>query len=364
MTSKLSYITLFICCLSLALTGCSDQQTTHPERKTIVDAVFASGHITTSDEYLVTANAEGYLRKSFVQEGDSVSEGMPLFQLSGAIQSAQLDIAQSNYRDAQRKVQPDSPQLLQAKLQIEQAENQLELDRKNIERYAELVKTEAVSQLEYEKAKLQYESSKKNVEMLEKSLTDLRHSLELNLQNAKNQLEIQRENNQDYVLSAATKGKVLNVYKKQGELVRRGETIAQIGGGSIIIKLYVAEEDIDKITLGQEAVISLNTHPNRTYRAVISNIYPAFDQQEQSFIVEARFSDAPQTVFPGTQLQANIIIRQKQNALVIPSVYLMEGDSVWTRSGKKIAVGTGIQNTEWVEITGGLDTSNTIMLKP
>lgn len=363
MKIHLLYFILFVCCLSFAFTGCSDKQTTRPERKTIVDAVFASGHITMSDEYLVTSYAEGYLQQSYVQEGDSVNPGMPLFQLSSDVQSANLEIADANFRDAKRKAQPGSPELMQAKLQVEQAQQQLELDRKNLDRYAELVTTEAVSQLEYEKAQLQHESSQKNVEILEKSLADLQHALELNLLNAKKQRDIQRENSHDYVLSAATNGQVLNVFKEQGELVRRGESIAQIGGGETLIKLFIAENDINTIVLGQKAVISLNTNPERTYKANISKIYPAFNEQEQSFIVEAQFSDDLQTLFPGTQLQANIIIQQKEDVLVIPLVYLMEGDTVLSRTGNKIPVKTGIKNTEWVEIMAGIDTTNTIMLK-
>ena len=358
-----SYFLLFVCCLNFAFTGCSDKQTTRPERKTIVDAVFASGHITTSDEYLVTPYAEGYLQQSYVQEGDSVASGMPLFQLTSDVQSANLEIAEANYRDAKRKAQADSPELQQAKLQVEQAQKQLDLDRKNLDRYSELVTTEAVSQLDYEKAQLEHESSQKNVEILEKSLADLQYAFELNLLNVKKKLDIQRESSHDYVLSASTNGQVLNVFKRQGELVRRGETIAQIGGGETLIKLYIAEEDIDDIALGQETVISLNTHPERTYKANISKIYPAFDEQEQSFIVEAQFSDDLKTLFPGTQLQANIIIQQKEDVLVIPFVYLMEGDTVLSRTGNRIPVKTGIKNTEWVEILGGIDTTNTIMLK-
>lgn len=349
--------------MSFAFIGCSDKQTTRPEQKTIIDAVFASGHITTADEYLVTASAEGYLQETYVQEGDPVSSGMPLFQISSDVQSANLAIAEANYLDAKRKAQADSPELQQAKLQVEQAEKQLELDRKNLDRYSKLVASEAISRLDYEKMQLQHESSLKNVEILKKSQSDLQYALELNLLNAKKQLDIQRESSHDYVLSASINGQVLNVFKRQGELVRRGETIAQIGGGETRIKLYIAEEDIDFISLGQVAVISLNTHPDRTYMATISKIYPAFNEQEQSFIVEAQFTDDQLTLFSGTRLQANIIIQQKEDAIVIPSAYLMGGDTVVSRTGTKIPVKTGIKNMEWVEITGGIDTTNTIMLK-
>lgn len=349
--------------LSCAVTGCSDSQMTRPERMTIVDAVFASGHITTSDEYLVISFVEGYLQEVHIHEGDSVITGSPLFRISGDVQSATLEMAEAQYVDARRKAQADSPELRQATLQLEQAQEQVELDRKNLARYADLVASEAVSQLDFERVQHQLESSRRNVEILEKALADLRHSLDLNLLNARKQLDIQREGSRDYVIRATADGQVLNVFKKPGELVRRGETIAQIGAGETRIKLQIADEDIGDIAQGQEAVISLNTHPDETYKAIIRKIHPAFNPQEQSFIVEARFTEDPPSLFPGTQLQANIIIQEKPDVLVIPTAYVMEGDLVMGRNGVRIPVQIGIRTAEWVEVSGGLDSTTTIRLK-
>ena len=153
------------------------------------------------------------------------------------MQSAQLATAQANFRDAQQKAKPSSPQIAQLELQIQQASTQVELDRKNYNRYKELIKTNAVAQVEYDKAKLQFEASQNNLKILEKSLDDLRLSLKLNLDNAYNQLKIQQQNTDDYFINSAIKGKVLNVLKNQGELVRRGETLAKIGGGKTVIRL-------------------------------------------------------------------------------------------------------------------------------
>ena len=74
------------------------------------------------------------------------------------------------YIDAQRRLDANSPQIQQVKLQIAQAKLQTETDKANYLRHENLVKTQAVSQVSYEKAKLQYESSKRNEEILEKSL--------------------------------------------------------------------------------------------------------------------------------------------------------------------------------------------------
>lgn len=347
------------------LSSCSAHETTSAQQVAIVDAVFASGHIIMENEYLVTANSEGYLVAASIQEGDSVSAGMPLFQISSEVQNEQLSSAQANYQDALQNMKENSPQQSQLRLQIEQAKAQMEIDSANYLRYQKLSKTGAVSQQEFERAKVQYENSIRQVKILQRSLSDLLEKLKLNLKNAEVQLNIQKENNSDYYLTSFISGTVLQVYKNQGDLVRRGETIARIGGGKPLIKLFIAEEDIDKIKEGQVTTISLNTRKDALLDAKITKIYPAFDEQQQSFICEAEFVESPE-LFVNTQLQANIIIDQKANALVIPSDFLIPGDSVVYSNGEKAFVKVGIRTSEWVEILSGLDESRLVkqMKKP
>lgn len=346
-----------LCCGILAvLSSCNTSETTLAEQKDIIDAVFASGHIIMENEYMVTANSEGYLVAATVQEGDSVIAGMPIFQLSNEVQNEQLSNAQANYQEALKNLNENSPQQGQLRLQIAQAKSQLEIDGTNYNRYQNLSKTGAVSQQELERAKVNYENSGRQVDILQKSLSDLIEKLRLNLINAETQLNIQKENTRDYYLSCFIDGKVLEVYKNQGDLVRRGETIARIGGGEPLIKLFVSEEDINKIKVGQLTTISLNTQKDDLLEARISKIYPSFDELQQSFICEATFAEAPE-LYVNTQLQANIIIAQKENALVIPSNYLLRGDSILYEEGEKAAVKIGIRTSEWVEIITGLDQS-------
>jgi membrane fusion protein, macrolide-specific efflux system len=352
------YISLCYGLLAM-LSSCNTSETTSAQQIALVDAVFASGHIIMENEYQVTANSEGYLVAANIQEGDSVNAGTPLFQLSSEVQNEQLYSAQASYQDALQNMEENSPQQSQLRLQIEQAKAQLEIDAANYRRFQNLSKTGAVSQQELERAKVQYENSSRQVEILQKSLSDLVEKLRLNLKNAESQLNIQKENNSDYYLTSFINGRVLEVYKNQGDLVRRGETIAKIGGGKPLVKLFVAEEDIDKIKEGQLTTISLNTRKDALLDARISKIYPAFDEQQQSFICEAAFVDAPR-LYVNTQLQANIIIDQKENAMVIPSNYLIPGDSIIYKNGEKAAVKVGIRNSDWVEIISGLDESRLI----
>ncbi len=359
---KFSIKHITIICVAFFVSNCSGQDVVQPVRTDIVDAVFASGQITTDNEYLVTSNAQGYLIKSYVDEGDVVSEGTPLFHISNDKQTPQLQTAIANYEDAYRQAQPNSPQLSQLQLQIAQAEQQLELDKKNYERYSSLYEANAVSTSELEKMKLQYELSQNNLKIQEQSYNETNAILQLNLENTKQQLKLQEETSSDFVINASTSGQVLNVYNEIGDFVNLGQPIAKVGGDSYIIQLYVAEEDIKLIQKDQRVLVALNTDSDQTHAAFITKILPAFSVEEQSFIVEARFVDQVEYVYPGTQLQANIIIQEVEDALVIPATYLTENDQVQLRSGEKVSVQTGIKTLEWVEILSGLEASDQLTL--
>jgi hypothetical protein len=62
-------------------------------------------------------------------------------------------------------------------------------------------------------------------------------------------------------------------------------------------------------------------------------------------------------------LQANFIVSEKKNVLVIPTNYLSDGDSVILQDGnKKQAIKRGIKTLEWVEVTDGLNGNETLAL--
>lgn len=340
----------------MLVASCSPTETIQPQQVDIIDAVFASGYVIYEYEYQVTAKSEGYLVNSAVEEGSLVEAQMALFQLSNTVQGEQLANAQLNYQDAVKRLDDQSPDRMKQALQIEQAKTQLDLEQKNFERYQKLRETEAVSKADFERVKLQYENARSNLALQKAILTDLINGLEMGAKNAQSQVYIQKETNTDYFLSSKIEGEVLNVFKQPGELVKRGEVVATIGGGKKLAKLFISEEDISLIAAGQKAVLNLNTDRSRSYAGLIQRIYPSFDANEQSFVVEASFEELPSTFYHNTQLQANIIIDQKENALVIPQQYLDRKNSkVRLKNGDFRPVKVGISNEQWVEVLEGLN---------
>ncbi len=145
-------------------------------------------------------------------------------------------------------------------------------------------------------------------------------------------------------------------------MVKRGEPVAEIGSGKFIAKLFIVEEDINKLKLGQEVFIELNSEKDKSYKAYISKIYPYFDNKEQSFIAEATFEETIADLKSGTQLQANIKTNEKTNAMVVPTEYLLPGDFILDKKAEQVKVTVGIRTAEWVEILSDIDDSTTISL--
>ena len=346
------------------LTSCTRQEKTQPQHKDIVDAVFASGSIITDDQYSVTSQSEGYLINSFVKEGDTVKTGQLLFHIYDDAQKVQLESATANYQYALNNASSNSAILQQLNAQRIQLKNKLVNDSLNFVRYSNLVESSAVSKSDYDKAKLAFDNSRQEMLATDNLIRDTKKNLELELVKSKANLVSQQNTSSYFTLSSQVNGVILQIFKTNGELVKRGETLAEIGSGDFIIKLFVSEDDINRIQTGQEVYVELNTEKNKGYKATISKIYPSFDPKEQSFIAEARFIESVTNLKSGTQLQANIVIRQKKQALVIPTNYLLPGDYLITNNKKnKIKVQVGIKTTEWTEIISGLD-ENITLLRP
>ncbi len=346
----------------ISITGCKNKESTFPVRKNIVEAVFASGNIITENQYIITSQAEGYLSKSFFNEGDSVKTGQILFRIENEAIPEQLANAEENYQYAVSNINTKSPVLEQVIAQKTQIENKLKTDSLNFVRHQKLVQSGAVSQVDYEKAKVNFENSKQDLVSINNQISDTKNKLQLEVSKNKANLAAQQNTSSFYEIKADMDGVVFQIHKKPGELVKKGESVAEIGSGKFISKLYVVEEDINKLKLGKEVYIELNSEKNKSYKAHLSKIYPYFDNKDQSFIAEATFIESIANLKSGTQLQANIKTNEKDNALVIPTEYLIPGDFILDKKNERIKVTVGIRTAEWIEILSGADDSTIILL--
>ncbi len=345
----------------LVLFSCGEKESTVPIKKNVQQVVFASGRMEMKDEFIVAALADGLITSLKIKEGDLIKQNQVIAILDNEVQSNQVIDAEITLNDSRENAFPQSSQLQNLEFQINQAKAQLEYDKNNYLIYKKLWDNKSVSKLDFEKMKLQYEASQNNLSGLQENYNDLKKSLDLAVQRNQVQLNTQKALLDDYTVKSTSAGQVINVYKKQGELVRKGEALAKIGQNGFIIKLFVSEEDITQLLLDQTVLVSLNTYLNRTFKAKVSKIYPGFDESEQSYIIEAKFDELPEKLYSGTQLQANIQTNNKNDVLLIPTAYL-KNNNVLLENGELLPVETGFSDREWTEVKSGI-TENDVIIK-
>jgi multidrug efflux pump subunit AcrA (membrane-fusion protein) len=93
-------------------------------------------------------------------------------------------------------------------------------------------------------------------------------------------------------------------------------------------------------------------------------VYPHFNETSQSYKVEARFVNATNGIISGTQLQANIVTNKKAATLLIPHMYVMQGNKVLVKKGDLVdtaTITTGIVSDDWIEVLTGINESDKIV---
>lgn len=336
-----------------------------PKYSPITEALFASGHIEPADQFILTAFSDGYLQRTYVKESDVVSVNNVLFSLDYQSKAIEEEAAKENLQIARLNASSKSPTLLKLQNDLYAAQQKCSLDSIQFARLKQLYVTQSVSQVDVENMRLQYEVDMASVKSIQANMKSTQLALQQALIQAESQYNSYNAGNQYYSMRSPHTARIYQIFKKPGELIRKGEAVALLGNpDSLVVMLQVDEASISKIKEGQTVLVELNTDKAKMYEALVSRIYPYFDNATQSFQVEALFTHPFVHHIAGTLLQANIIVAKKDSALLIPRTCLSpDGKATVKRDGKRkiITLHTGIISTEWVEVLSDLDTEDEVL---
>ena len=336
-----------------------------PQYKSLTEAVYASGNVFPKNEYKLTANADGILVKQTAFEGDIISKNQIVFQLESISQDARLEASSNILRQSEANYNENSPILAELEAQLRTARTKLATDSVNFGRYKALNDQNIGTRIEYERADLTYKTSKNEVLARQKALQRTKNQLYVDLQNSKSNFRVNAREGDNFRIRSFEAGKLYEIYKKQGELVRRGEVVALIGDANeVYAQLSIDELDYVKVQIGQEVLIKIDVYQNKVFKAKVSKLYPKLNRADQTFRVDAEFVNEKPNAYYGMTIEANIVVSQNPRVLTIPKNYLVGNDSVWVEENgekKKIKIMKGVENLDLVEVKAGL-TEKTIIL--
>lgn len=356
--------------LALVLASCTKPEGITTTERDLVVGVYASGTVVPDGQYKLYSLAEGYLRRQLVLENDTFRTGQLLFELESTEQTSKRALAQEARTLTQLNSGPNNPQLVELRLQLQTLTQKLAQDSLNLSRYQTLLREGATTPTELERRTLAYTSSLNEVKAARQRMLKLERQQQLDLSNAESALVVSAVQEGYYTLKAPTQGRIYEVYKNEHELVRRGEPIALVGHPTAHhLVLSVDEQDIAKLKPGQEVYAEADAFKGKVYKARISKIYPALNQQDQSYKLEATFTDAFPVQYVGMGVEANIIISKKEKAVCIPAEYVLPGDTVWAigtpgEDAKPLKLTRGESNFDWVEVLAGLPKGAQVVMPP
>jgi multidrug efflux pump subunit AcrA (membrane-fusion protein) len=126
----------------------------------------------------------------------------------------------------------------------------------------------------------------------------------------------------------------------------------------------VNEEEINRLAVGQKAFLRSEAFPGQALRASVSQITPKGDPTRKTFRIYLLLpNDTPLRI--GMSVEANIIVREKPSAIVVPAE-AVAGDMVQVVNDGRIArvpVRVGIRGSRNVEIIGDVS-KGTAVLSP
>jgi multidrug resistance efflux pump len=346
------------------LTACGKKtQETMPIRKDVIETVFASGILEAKNTYTLKAQTDGYLSAVNFEEGNIVNSGQVLAVVDNKESGFNQESAKDLFDIAQNNTQSNAPALLQAQNAINLNKQKMEQDFVQLQRYKKLWEDNSIAKIDLENSELQYKTSKTNYESSLENYKQLKQQAEQQVISNKAVKEVNTIVLGKNQIKAQKSGKIYKKYKQIGDYVTRGEAIALIGEPSeIYAKVNIDESNINRIKVGQEALVQLNTNKDKTYRGTVAEIYPAFDENTQSFICKITLNEALDFTIVNTQLQSNITVATTKNALLIPRNFVDFGGNVEIKGKKeKVKITTKFASSDWVQVLSGI-TDNTILI--
>jgi len=269
----------FLMILIFVITGCSDKKDENE--------ITASGTIEATD-VVISTKVAGQIKDILVKEGDKVRKDDILIILDHETFDIQLRQAQASIDQAGAQLR-----LLQAgarKEDIKLAEEQVRLSKINLdqsktdkERLEKLYESNSITLKQFEDAKTKYDQTlnqyNSTIENLAKVKNIVRpeeiESAKANLKRNQVSLELIQKSIDDCTIKSPADGTVSKKFVEAGEYVIPGASVLKISDQQTVnLYIYVTEEELGKVKLGQKADVTIDTYKDRVYEGNVIFISP------------------------------------------------------------------------------------------
>ncbi len=329
------------------------EQSIKPTREDIVVSVYASGYIKAASQYQAFSNVSGIIHHVWVQEGDTVQDGQPMFALLNETsklskENAALAAEYNDYATNQAK-------LREMEINIDFARNKMQNDSLQWIRQQSLWAQQIGSRNDLEQRELAYKNSKTAFYAASLRYDDMKKQLQFLSRQSKKNLSISQQQLSDYTVKSEIHGRVYSILKEKGEMVNPQTPLAVLGSANdFIIELQVDEYDIVKIKSGQKVFVIMDSYKNQVFEAEVVKVFPLMNERSKTFTVDAAFKKMPKVLYPNLTVEANIVVDTKTDVLTIPLNVIGDSNYVMKKNGERVRIETGLRDYKKSEVLSGI----------
>lgn len=290
------------------------------------------------------------------------------FEINGVIKSIHFSegakinkddpIASLNPKDAQLKLE-----YANSKLASSQSGYQSKL--KNLEVNQSLYEAGAIIKSKLEEIKFACESAKFEVETAkaEKALAD-------------NELK-------KTTIYAPTDGVMGLRDAEEGEFVTPQDNVVSLFKiDDVLLEMGIVERDINKVKLGQNTKVYVDTYPDIVFEGTVDSISPVVEGRSRTLTAKIKVSNPENLLFPGMFCRAEILIFELKDALLAPSASLIsagvgitlapvirhqsveiDGDGKKTGIVQLLRLKIGYASSDYVHIAEGLNEGDLVVIE-
>lgn len=329
--------------------GDGDMKQVEVIQGSIVEKAVAVGQIQPRQKFSVKSKISGIVKRALVQVGDTVKAGDPLFEIAP-------DPTPMEVTEVDRTVEGAQASFKRAEADYQRS---LQLSRSGV-----LPKSDV-------------EAKKESFDLARVALNRAEQNRDLT---RKGRLTV---SGTESIITAPAAGTILTRTVNPGDPIvpltsyQPGTEMASVADmRDLIFKGTVDEIDVGKLAVGMTTRIKVGALPTDVVTGHVSRIAPQAQQKEGAtlFDVEVELDPSKITLRAGYSANADVIIREKKDVLVIPErlVTFADGGKKASveipgsdpKSPKKVDIKTGISDGLNVEVLTGLKKGEKVVERP
>lgn len=376
---------------------------------TLIDSITESGNVSTGT-VSVSSPTDGIVTEVYVRNGDPVSQGQNLFTVESTATPQEKASAYASYlnalnsfQSAQQSKQSLVGQLEQARQTVLNAQDAVDQMNSNLSTSQPNPSTKKnYTQNEIDSINSSLTSARENFSALETKYNQTDTSI--NAANASlNSASLSLSATGNYTVTAPTSGTVANLAVTSGQNISGGSTssnsnsnassgtslssqttsssVSSISSSNPVllitadnssyeIEVAANESDMPNLKPGQNATVTFDALPNKTYVATLDRIDSVGTQSSGVVTFNAYFRLVSPSPEIKSGMSATVVVQtaRKDNVLIIPTAAVRTSNGVSTvrilqPNGQisTVEVQTGLSTTNGVEITSGLSEGQTVI---